>query len=321
VSNGSTGGKGTPPTAPGGVAKRRKAPAPQRPFVVAAKSPTPSARPGATGKAAPAASPPAKQAASASPAEPVDGSLLRVTQLALARYVRNAWFAVDAVLVLVLFIFCYRSQFNTVNFFTSAAFLMGILSTIGAYGLAHGVVPPEQYLPLAREHGATRAVGGLALAAIVVRTAYCLIFVGLALAFQRFYGLEAGSLLAAWLGLIVACAFLTTAIVCLSSPIAPRVPRIAALVLLMLGFASYDATGLLGGVLFVARITLFPFIAPYRLAVAPNDVLAWLGTVLLAPAVIVGLILLGGYWLRHGSALASAGSAADAPAQPVAVAR
>jgi hypothetical protein len=233
----------------------------------------------------------------------------------------NPWFAVDAVLVLALFFVCYRSSFDTINFVSSANFLLGLISAIGADGLVHGVVPPGRYLPLARANGAARTVGGLTLAAVIIRAAYCLVFVGLALAFHRFYGLDAGSLLAGWFGLIVACAYLAVLIVCLSSPIAPHEPRIVALVLVVLGFASFNATGLLGDILFVARIPLFPFVAPYRLGIAPGDLLAWFGTVLLAPAAIAGLILLAGRWLWRGLALEAAESAEDALAQPVAVAR
>jgi len=343
-------------TATGGVARRRRgaSPQPQRPFVVAAK-PTAATTPAATTPVRPlaarltadagekpasasasAATLPAKVVTTATPepmpvlapgdtashvVEPVDGSLLRVTRYALAGYLRNPWFAVDAVLVLALFFVCYRSSFDTINFFSSANFLLGLLSAIGACGLVHGVVPPERYLPLARANGAARTAGGLTLAAVIIRAAYCLVFVGLALAFRRFYGLDTGSLLAGWLGLIVACAYLAALIVCLSSPIAPRAPRIVALVLVALGFASFNATDLLGDILFVARIPLFPFVASYRLGIAPGDLLAWFGTVLLAPAAIVGLVLLAGLWLRRSPALESAESAEDAPAQPVAVAR
>jgi hypothetical protein len=348
VSNGSKRNAGT---ATGGVARRRRgaSPQPQRPFVVAAKptaagattpdglpaarltvdageKPASASAPKLPANVVPTAMPktmpaPAPEDTESQVVGSVDGSLLRVTRYALACYLRNPWFAVDAVLVLALFFVCYRSNFDTINFFSSANFLAGLLSAIGAYGLVHGVVPPERYLPLARVNGAARTVGGLTLAAVIIRAAYCLVFVGLALAFRRFYGLDTGLLLAGWLGLIVACTYLAALAVCLSSPIAPRAPRIVALVLVALGFASFNATDLLGDILLVARIPLFPFVAPYRLGIAPGDLLAWLGTVLLTPAAIVGLILLAAYWLRRAPALASAETAADAPAQPVAVAR
>jgi hypothetical protein len=347
VSNGS---KRTAGNASGGIAKRRQSriPRPQRPFVVAAK-PSPATAGASTHVAAKksasaAAAAPKQRASTAVPSTPkpasalatraafvvaapravpalTDGSLLRVARYALVRYLRNPWFAVDAALMLAVFVVCYTSSFDTASFFGSADFLLGLLSVVGAYGLAHGVVPPERSLPLARANGAARTVGGLTLAAVIIRAAYCLVFVGLALAFQRFYRLDLGALLIAWLGLIVACAYLATVIVCLSTPIAPRAPRIVALVLLVLGFASFNATDLLGDVLFVARIPLLPFIAAYRLALAPTDPLAWLGTVLLAPAAIVGLILLAGLWLRHSLALDPAEIAAGAPAEPAAVAR
>jgi hypothetical protein len=242
------------------------------------------------------------------------GSLLQVTVYALARYLRSLWFAADGVLLALVFVFCFSSTFQTASFFSSAAFLLGVLSAIGAYGFVHAVVPPQQYLPLARRLGPASCVGGLTLAVVCVRAAACLVLVGLALAFQRLEGVQPGPLLAGVLGLIVASAVVATVIICLSAEIAPRAARLIAMVALLLGFASFNTAGIVGGVLFVARLLLFPFIAPYRLGVAPGDLLAWLGTLLLAPAAIVGLIAVADRWLQGSLNLRASSTAADAMA-------
>ncbi len=316
----------TPSSTPGGVAKRRAVADSGQPFVVTSKS-QPSTNADAARTihfSAPAGQQAGFIGATAKPPADVQSaanSLAHITRHSLARYLRNPWFAVDSALVLAVFMFCFRSTFDTVSFFTSAAFLLGMLSVVGGFGLVHDVVPPDDYVPLARKYGAIPTVGGLAFAASFIRAVYCLFLVGLALAFQRFHDLQLGPLLAGLLGLIVACSFLSTLIVCLPSAIAPRLARLGALLLLTLGVASFYATGLLGGVLFVARITLFPFIAPYRLGVAPNDFLGWLGTVVLAPAAIVALVVLAGQWLTSELATTLSGAAQHSDDAPTASAR
>jgi hypothetical protein len=235
-----------------------------------------------------------------------DAPVLAVARRTLGRYVFSVWAAVDVILVVAIFAFSYGSPFNTLSFFSTAAFLLAILSAISAYGLVHGVVPPEVYLPLAQRYGGARCVGGLALAAALIRAAAYLLLLALCLAFRRFTVAPLGMLLVGSLGLILACAFVATVIIALSAAIAPRAARWAALVLLVLGFASYDAGGPLGVVLLVTRLPLLPFVAAYALGLGDASVWAWLGVLLLLPGTLVGLIILAGYWLRRSTAVPQA---------------
>jgi hypothetical protein len=214
---------------------------------------------------------------------------VQIARRALEIYVRSPWLAIDVLLLLAVFAFSFRSPFDASYFFTTAFFLLGVLSVVGGAGLIYGAMLPEAYLPLAREHGVRQCLTGLILAIACIRAVACLSLLVLALLFQRFTAVAWGDLIGGMLGLLLSCVLLGILPVVFSLPPASPELRIGALIVLVLSLASFNVTGSLLAVLFIARLPLLPFIACYALCQGNASVWAWLGAPLLTLGALTGL--------------------------------
>src|SRR5262249_26783335 len=110
--------------------------------------------------------------------------------------------------------------------------------------------------------------------------------------FHRFTAAGWGELVAGMLGLLLSCAVLGALPLVLSSPPTPPDLRLGVLVVLVLGLASYNVTGMPAILLLIARLPLLPFIACYALCQGNGTVWLWLGAPVLVLATFFGLVLL-----------------------------
>lgn len=237
----------------------------------------------------------------------------RVAELALGRYGRSPWVALDAALLVTLFTFCFGfgGQLDTTYLFTSAALPLTLLSALTAYMLAHAVVPPGDQLALGRREGAAASVAGLMLATAAVRAAGGVLLVLLALVFGRLNEVSAGLLLAGSLGLALEGALVGAVVVAVATPGAPRYAPLVALGILVLSLVAYDTNG--NGVsIWVCRLPLVPFAAAYALGLQDAPALAWLGALVLVTASMAGLVWLAARWLARGRDDAAGAVRADA---------
>lgn len=223
----------------------------------------------------------------------------RVARVALGKYARSPWAALDAGLLVAIFGFCFGGDFDATYFFTSAALPMALLSAVTAYTLTHAVVPRGETLALAKREGCVATVAGLAAAASAARGTCCLLLTLLALLLGRFREPHAAPLVAGVLGLALEGALVAVAVVALSTPGAPRRAPLGALGLLVLGLAAYDTPGTLGASIWLARLPLLPFASAYALGMGAIPLAAWLGVIILAPLTIAGLVWLAAWWLAR----------------------
>src|SRR5262249_26905052 len=114
---------------------------------------------------------------------------------------------------------------------------------------------------------------------------------------HRFTAASWGDLVAGMLGLLLSCTLLGVLPLILSSPPAPPDLRLVALIVLVLGLASYNVTGALANLLLIARLPLLPLVACYTLSQGNANVWMWLGAPVAALGSLASLVLLTASWL------------------------
>jgi hypothetical protein len=230
---------------------------------------------------------------------------LRVARGALARYVRSSWLLADLVGVVVIWVIAYRGTVTSASFFEAANIGLILLAILGAYGIVQ-VVPPSVYLRLVPRRDYRSAVGGIVLANALVRAAIALALLLLTLVLHDLIYATAAGVLVGTLGLVANSILIGTLAVVLAPPIAGRVWRVGALVVVLLALYSYEVTGPLGQVLAVTRLVLLPIAACYNLGQTGELGRSGLLALLAVAALVASMISLAAFALgrrhaHHGS--------------------
>jgi len=211
-------------------------------------------------------------------------------ELALHRYTRSKWLPFSIVLMLVLFLVCFRYPFGAPYFFDIATFGMGAITVVTTYALVHWILSPMLYLRTGIRTSLRSMFAGLALASATISTTLILLLLFLALITRRFAETMPGPLVAGTIGLLANCILVGTLTVTLSTPATAKIMRFAFLVWLVLALASYEASGFLIVLLWPARLLLLPFAACYNFGVTGTIGFSGLLALLAEAASVAGLV-------------------------------
>jgi hypothetical protein len=205
-------------------------------------------------------------------------------ELALHRYSRSRWLPLDALLLLVVFLICFRYPFGAAYFFDVSTFGLGAIVAVTTYGLVHWLLRPITYLRIGLHAGTRSMFIGLVLASAAISALLLMTLLFLALITARFAGTAPAPLIAGGIGLLANCVLLGAATIALSISATTTIVRLFSLVWLVLALASYSADGWLGILLFPFRLPLLPFAACYNLGVTgvigSGGLLALLGQII-----------------------------------------
>ena len=207
-----------------------------------------------------------------------------IVELALYRYPRSKWLPLDVALLLVLFLICFRYPFGTVYFYDISTFGLGAIVVLTTYGLVHSLLHPITYLRIGLRSSLRSMLVGLTLASAAIATLLLLSLLFLALITGRFAETTPGPLIAGGVGLLANSILLGAVTIALSTPASTIITRLSFLVWLVLALASYNASGLLGILLFPFRLPLLPFAACYDFGV--TGVIGWGGLLALVGQLI-----------------------------------
>jgi hypothetical protein len=221
---------------------------------------------------------------------------MSILELGLYRYSRSKWLPLDVMLLLAVFLICFRYPFGSAYFYDVSTFGLGAIVAVTTYKLVHSILRPVTYLRIGFRAGTRSMFLGLVLASAAISTLLLLSLLFLALVTSRFAGTGPGPLIAGAIGLLANCVLVGAATIALSTSVSTTIIRLSSLVWLVLGLASYSADGLLGILLFPFRLPLLPFAACYNLGV--TGVIGWGGLLgLLSQLICIGGII----WLCEAS--------------------
>lgn len=237
---------------------------------------------------------------------------LTVARFTLVSYVRSGWILGDVVFVWLLYaIFFLEFGGNVSYFFGTAGQGLGVLAILGTVVMVQRAMNARVYLPLSRLTSRSAYIRGLVIATGILRVPLFLMLMLLALSYHHFSpppcegigqcieGATMSNMTIGAVGLLANCIVIATLIVTFSAPIATRRARILLLVWFAAVLYSNTSPGPVAAVLGVTRIPLIPLAICFNLgATGPID---WSGAaaLLMMAVYVVGLTLLGAYWMRR----------------------
>jgi hypothetical protein len=219
---------------------------------------------------------------------------LTVARFALQSHLRSGWLWGEAVFVLGVFgVFWYYPSDESV-FFSVAGGSLSVLAILGTVVLARRTINARAYLTLARLPSRASLTRRLALATGEVRLPMLVLLVGLILGFHRVDHTTAQDVLLGGLGLLATSVVVATLTLALCPPMATRTMRLLFVAWLVAALASPLDTGVLTGVLAVARWPLLPVAAAASLGTLHP--LAWYDV---WPLPVLALYVVGLAWLAE----------------------
>ena len=235
---------------------------------------------------------------------------LTIARFTLASYMRSGWIVGDIVLVWLLYaIFFLEFGGNVAYFYGTATQGLGAVAILGTVVMVQRAMTARVYLPLSRITSRSAYMRGLVIATAVLRIPLFLLLMLLAMAHHNFSpppctfmncieGATISNMLPGAIGLLAICIVISTLIVTFSAPIATRRTRI----LLLLWFAavlySNTSPGPVAAFLGISRIPLLPLSICYSFGTTATIGWSGIGALLIMAIYVVGLTLLGEYWLR-----------------------
>lgn len=236
---------------------------------------------------------------------------MTVARFTLVSYIRSGWILGDVVFVWLLYaIFFLEFGGNVAYFYGTANQGLGVLAILGTVVMVQRAMNARVYLPLSRITSRSAYIRGLIIATAMLRIPLFLLLMVLAMLHHNFsppactigdciQGATLSNMLPGAIGLLANCTVISTLIVIFSAPIATRRARI----LLLLWFAAvlYSNTSLgpVAAVLSVVRIPLIPLTICYSLGTTQSIDWSGIGALAIMVVYVVGLTLLGEYWLKR----------------------
>ena len=237
---------------------------------------------------------------------------LVIARFTLVSYIRSGWILGDIVLVWLLYaIFFLEFGGNVSYFFGTSGQGLGALAILGTVVLVQRAMSTRVYLPLSRITSRSAYIRGLVIATGILRIPLFLMLLILAASYHNFspppcIGFE-GCILGATfsnitigaIGLLLNCTVISTLIVVISAPIAKRWVRIAILAWFAAVLYSSTNLGPIAALLKFTSIPLIPLATSYSFG--STGTIGWSGVlaILIEIGYIVGLTLLGEYWLKR----------------------
>ncbi len=237
---------------------------------------------------------------------------LVIARFTLVSYIRSGWILGDIVLVWLLYaIFFLEFGGNVSYFFGTSGQGLGALAILGTVVLVQRAMNARVYLPLSRITSRSAYIRGLVIATGVLRIPLFLMLLILAASYHNFspppcigfegciYGATFSNITVGAIGLLLNTMVISTLIVVISAPIAKRWVRIAVLAWCAIVLYSSTSLGTLPALLKFTSIPLIPMATCYSFG--STGVIGWSGVLAIVIEVgyIVGLTLLGEYWLKR----------------------
>ena len=235
---------------------------------------------------------------------------LTIARFTLISYMRSGWILLDVVLVWLLYaIFFLEFGGNVAYFFGTATQSLCAVTLLGTVIMVQRAMNARVYLPLSRITSRSAYIHGLVIATAVLRIPLFLMLMLLAMAHHNFspppctfmdciQGATFNNMFVGAIGLLANCTVIATLIVTFSAPIATRPARILLLVWFAAVLYSNTSLGPVAAVLSVSRIPLIPLSICYSFGA--TGTIGWSGLValLILAMYVVGLTLLGEWWLK-----------------------
>ena len=235
---------------------------------------------------------------------------MTVARFTLVSYIRSGWILGDFVFVWLLYaIFFLEFGGGVAYFYGTAGQGLDVLAILSTVVMVQRAMHARVYLPLSRMTSRSAYVRGLVIATAVLRIPFFLMLLGLAMLHHNFspppctignciQGATFSNMLLGALGLLVNCTVISTLVVVFSAPIATRRARILLFAWFAAVLYSNTSPGPIAAVLGIVRLPLLPLAICYSFGTTQS--IDWSGIAALAMSIvfIVGLTLLGEYWLR-----------------------
>ncbi|GAC1615485.1 MAG: hypothetical protein NVS4B7_08040 [Ktedonobacteraceae bacterium] len=236
---------------------------------------------------------------------------LTVARFTLVSYVRSGWVLVDIVGVWLLYaIFFLEFGGNVSYFYGTAGQGLGALTILSTVIMGQRALRAQVYLPLSRLTSRAAYMRGLVIATGALRVPSFLLLMLLAASYHEFVppacagighcivDAAVGSLAVGAVGLLANCVAIATLIVVFSAPIATRRARIILLAWLAAVLYSNTNLGPVASVLGVSRVLLWPLTVCYGFGATGSMDWVGVGALVIMGGYVVGLTLLGQYWMR-----------------------
>lgn len=235
-----------------------------------------------------------------------------IARFTLLSYIRSGWILGDIVLVWLLYaIFFLEFGGNVTYFFGTAGQGLGALAILGTVVLVQRAMSARIYLPLSRITSRSAYIRGLVIATGVLRIPLFLMLLLLASSYHNFspppcvgfegciFGATFSNIIIGAIGLLLNCIVISTLIVVISAPIARRWVRIAVLAWFAAVLYSSTSLGPIAAFLKFTSLPLIPLATCYSFG--SNGTIGWSGllAIVIEVGYIIGLTLLGEYWLKR----------------------
>ena len=236
---------------------------------------------------------------------------LTIARFTLVSYMRSGWILLDIILVWLLYaIFFLEFGGNVAYFYGTATQGLGVVTILGTVVIVQRAMNARVYLPLSRITSRSAYIRGLVIATAVLRIPLFLMLLLLAMAHHNIAppactfmdcisGATFSNMLPGAIGLLAICIVIATLIVTFSAPIATRPARILLLVWFAAVLYSNTTPGPVAAILSVSRIPLLPLATCYSFGTTGTIGWAGVGALLLMAGYVVGLTLLGEWWMRR----------------------
>lgn len=235
---------------------------------------------------------------------------MTLARFTLVSYMRSGWILGDVVFVWLLYaIFFLEFGGNVSYFFGTAGQGLGALAILGTVVMVQRAMNARVYLPLSRLTSRSAYMRGLVIATGVLRVPLFLMLMLLAMSYHQYSpppctgiggciaGATVSNIAIGALGLLANCIVISTLIVTFSAPIATRRARIILLLWFAAVLYSNSSPGPVAAVLGVSRIPLLPLAICYNFGTTGSIGWMGVGALLMMVVYVVGLTLLGEYWL------------------------
>ena len=236
---------------------------------------------------------------------------LTIARFTLVSYMRSGWILGDIILIWLLYaIFFLEFGGNVSYFYGTAGQGLSVVAILGTVVMVQRAMNARVYLPLSRITSRSAYIRGLVIATAVLRIPLFLMLMLLAMTHHNFspppctfmdciQGATFSNMLPGAIGLLANCIIIATLIVTFSAPIATRPARILLLLWFVAVLYSNTTPGPIAAFLSISRIPLIPLSICYSFGTTATIGWSGIGALLMMAVYVVGLTLLGEYWLRR----------------------
>ncbi len=222
-----------------------------------------------------------------------------VARFTLRSYARSGWLWGELVYVLAFFVIFWTYPGTEAYFFSTSGVGLGILALLGTAIMVHRAMSARVYLALARLPSRSACTRGLALATGALRIPLYLLLLALALAFHKIDHAQAADIVIGSLGVVANCLVVSTLVVTLSPPAAPRLARICFLFWLVIALAPPPGIDWLAALFSLARLPFLPLATSLSLGTTPHLGLAGFWPLPVEALYIIGLALAADFLLKR----------------------